>query len=64
VEERILIVEDEFIEAHSLERTLLKSGYRVASIARSVQEALLTISDQHIDLVLLDIMLKREPNRH
>ena len=55
---RILIVEDQFIEAYSLERTLLKSGYAVPPIARTVQDGLQAISDQHIDLVLLDIILK------
>ncbi|MFC0514261.1 sigma-54-dependent transcriptional regulator [Mucilaginibacter angelicae] len=55
---KILIVEDQFIEAHSLERTLLKSGYIVPPVARSVQEGLRSIADQHIDLVLLDIILK------
>lgn len=55
---RILIVEDQFIEAYSLERTLLKSGYVVPPVARTVQEGLQAIADQQIDLVLLDIILK------
>ena len=55
---RILIVEDQFIEAYSLERTLLKSGYLVAPIARTVREGLQAIADQQIDLALLDIILK------
>jgi DNA-binding NtrC family response regulator len=58
VKTRILIVEDQFIEAYSLERTLSKAGYAVPPIARTVQEALREISEQQVDLVLLDIILK------
>lgn len=55
---RILIVEDLFIEAHALERILLRAGYDVCAIARSVPEAMLIIQREHVDLVLLDILLK------
>ena len=55
---KILIVEDQFIEAYSLERILLKAGYRTCSIARSVPLALKIIDKEHPDLVLLDIQLQ------
>jgi len=55
---KILIVEDQFIEAHSLERILIRAGYIVCAIAGSVQEALAIIEREHVDMVLLDIYLK------
>jgi len=55
---RLLIVEDQFIEANDLRRILKKSGYIVCTIARSVREALIIIEKEKPDLVLLDIHLK------
>jgi len=55
---RLLIVEDQFIEANDLRRILRKSGYLVCTIARSVREALIIIEKEKPDLVLLDIHLK------
>ncbi|QHS62880.1 sigma-54-dependent transcriptional regulator [Chitinophaga agri] len=55
---KILIVEDQFIEAHALERMLLRAGYMVCDIATSVQEALAVIDKEPVDMVLLDIQLK------
>lgn len=55
---KILIVEDQFIEAHALERMLLRAGYTVCAIATSVQEALTVIEKDPVDMVLLDIHLK------
>lgn len=55
---KILIVEDQFIEAHSLERILIRAGYHVCSIARSVPIALNIIEKERPDLVLLDIYLQ------
>jgi two-component system response regulator HydG len=55
---KILIVEDQFIEAHSLERILIRANYIVSSIARSVAIALKSIERDTPDLVLLDIHLQ------
>jgi two-component system, NtrC family, response regulator HydG len=55
---KVLIVEDQFIEAHSLERILLRANYSVCSIARSVPIALKIIEKERPDLVLLDIYLQ------
>jgi len=55
---KILIVEDQFIEAYSLERILLKAGYATCSIARSVPIALKILDKEQPDLVLLDIQLQ------
>ncbi|MDB5146135.1 MAG: response regulator [Mucilaginibacter sp.] len=55
---RILIVEDQFIEADNLRSILRKAGYIVCKIARSVTEALQIIETDKPDLVLLDIRLK------
>jgi len=57
---RILIVEDQFIEANNLKLILKKAGYLVCSIARSVPEGLKIIEKEQPDLVLLDIHLKGE----
>ncbi|RFM28717.1 sigma-54-dependent transcriptional regulator [Deminuibacter soli] len=54
---KILIVEDQFIEAHNLRMVLETAGYTVCSIARSVQEALKIIAAEQPGLVLLDIFL-------
>lgn len=55
---KILIVEDQFIEADNLRSILRKSGYTVCRIARSVSEGLQIIEDENPDLVLVDIHLK------
>ena len=55
---KILIVEDQFIEANNLQRILEKAGYKVCSIARSVPIALDIIENEKPDLVLLDIFLQ------
>jgi len=55
---RILIVEDQFIEANNLKHTLLGAGYEVCSIARSVPIALTILDKEKPDLVLLDIFLQ------
>ena len=55
---KVLIVEDQFIEAHSLEIILLRAGYSVCTIARSVPIALKVIEKEKPDLVLLDIYLQ------
>ncbi|HEX8020971.1 sigma-54 dependent transcriptional regulator, partial [Mucilaginibacter sp.] len=55
---KILIVEDQYIEANNLEVLLRRAGYRVCSIARSVAEAVEIIKKELPDLVLIDIQLK------
>lgn len=56
--ERILIVEDEFIVAHDLQMILLRAGYQVVGIADSVKHAQRILEENEVDLVLLDIYLK------
>ncbi|KQT35987.1 hypothetical protein ASG22_01885 [Chryseobacterium sp. Leaf405] len=55
---KILIVEDQFIEAHDLQLILEKAQYEVTGIARSVSQALQCIEQDKPDLVFLDISLK------
>lgn len=62
LKKRILIVEDQFIEAHDLELILEKANYEVIGIARSVEQALEQIENEKPDLVFLDIMLKGSRN--
>ncbi len=57
---KILIVEDQFIEADNLRSILRKTGYIVCKIARSVNEGLQIIESEKPDMVLLDIRLKGE----
>ena len=47
---KILIVEDQFIEANNLQMILEKEGYRVCAIARSVPIALEIIESEKPDL--------------
>lgn len=55
---KILIVEDDFIEANNLKLILKEAGYLVCSIARSVPIALTIIEKENPDMVLLDIFLQ------
>jgi len=57
---KILIVEDQFIEAKSLNVILINAGYSTCSIARSVTAALSIIEKEKPDLVLVDIFLQGE----
>ena len=54
---KILIVEDQFIEANNLKHILVKAGYQVCTIARSVPEALRVLDAEQPEIVLLDIYL-------
>jgi two-component system response regulator HydG len=54
---KILIVEDQFIEANNLKIILKKAGYRICTIARSVPEALQILTSEQPEMVLLDIYL-------
>jgi len=62
MEKKVLIVEDEFIEASNLQRILQKAGFIVTGIAMSVREALKMIAHNRPDIVLLDIQLKGSEN--
>lgn len=54
---KILIVEDQFVEANHLRLMLTKAGYAVCGIARTVDEAKEAIKKSRPGLVLLDIFL-------
>ncbi len=55
---KVLIVEDQFVEANDLQLMLVKAGYGVCGIARTVVIAQKMIEQEKPDLVLLDIFLK------
>jgi len=55
---KVLIVEDQFVEANDLQLMLGKAGYEVCGIARSVPIAQEMIKKEKPGLVLLDIFLK------
>src|SRR5215212_3638063 len=58
VKKKVLIVEDQFVEANDLQLMLRKAGYEVCGIARSVDIAEEMIKKETPSLVLLDIFLK------
>jgi DNA-binding NtrC family response regulator len=58
MKEKILIVEDQFVEADYLRLMLTQAGYNVTGIARSVVQALEMMQKEKPDFVLLDIFLK------
>lgn len=55
---KILIVEDQFIEANNMQGILERAGYKVTGIARSVPLALKMIDKERPDMVMLDILLQ------
>ncbi|MBO9611380.1 MAG: sigma-54-dependent Fis family transcriptional regulator [Dyadobacter sp.] len=55
---KVLIVEDQFIEANHIQMVLEKAGYTIIAIAHDVRSALEIIDGELPDLVLLDIYLK------
>ena len=55
---KILIVEDQFIEANNLRLILEKAGLQICGIAKSVEQALKILTATRPDIVLLDIFLK------
>jgi len=57
MKEKILIVEDEFVEAYYLRSMLERAGYTVCGTARSVPAAKELITQERPGLVLLDIFL-------
>ena len=58
MKEKILIVEDQFVEADYLRILLKKAGYHVTGIAHSVPQAQQLIAEERPDMVLLDIFVK------
>lgn len=54
---KILIVEDQFVEANHLRLMLKKAGHSVIGMARSVPDAKYYIAQEKPELVLLDIYL-------
>ncbi len=59
---KILIVEDDLILADNIKISLEKNGYDIASLAVSGEEALLFAEKENPDLVLMDIVIKSEPD--
>jgi DNA-binding NarL/FixJ family response regulator len=57
-DKNILIVEDEIIIAMDIQNTLHTLGYKNIMIAESGEEALELISENHADLILMDIGLR------
>jgi two-component system response regulator HydG len=57
---KILIVEDQFIEANNIRLILKEAGYAVLPLAASVPQALNVLQQEPADLVLLDILLEGE----
>lgn len=58
MKKKVLIVEDQFVEANDLQLILKKAGYEVCGIARTVPVAQEIIKKEKPELVLLDIFLK------
>jgi two-component system, response regulator PdtaR len=54
---KILLIEDEYILATELKRTLQKEGYEVVEICDNGQEALQFFKENEIDLMLCDISI-------
>jgi CheY-like chemotaxis protein len=57
---RILVVEDNWLIATELEAALMDAGYEVVGLATSADQAVQLCSDEHPDLVLMDIRLRGE----
>ncbi|MCK5504665.1 MAG: response regulator, partial [Thermodesulfovibrionia bacterium] len=57
---KILVVEDEAIIATSLQKQLENYGYIVPSVEATGEEAIKKVSEDSIDLVLMDIVLLGE----
>jgi DNA-binding NtrC family response regulator len=55
---RILIIEDQSIEASALRFTLEEAGYPVCGVANCYEDAMLLINQERPQMVLLDIYLK------
>ena len=58
MKESVLIVEDQFIEAQTLQLILTRAGYNVCGIAKSVDAAVSFLETSQPTLVLVDILLQ------
>jgi DNA-binding NtrC family response regulator len=58
MKEKILIVEDQFVEADYLRMILTKAGYQTTGIAHSILQAQELMKQEAPDIVLLDIFVK------
>lgn len=56
----ILIVEDEYLIARSIRNILQEEGYTVINDIDSVEDAMVILESQEVNLVILDINLKKE----
>jgi len=59
---RVLIVEDQFLEARSLGIMLKNAGHEVGGIAKSVDQALQLVDERTPDIVLVDVFLQGDRN--
>jgi transcriptional regulator with GAF, ATPase, and Fis domain/AmiR/NasT family two-component response regulator len=59
---KVLIVEDEFLEARNLSVIISNAGHSVVGIAKSVAQASVLIEKTPPDIVLVDIYLKGDSN--
>jgi transcriptional regulator with GAF, ATPase, and Fis domain len=59
---KVLIVEDQFLEARSLSIMLKNAGHETEGIAKSVDQALELITGRTPDIVLVDIFLQGDRN--
>jgi len=57
MDQRVLIVEDEFLIASMLEAHLVRLGYTVPPIAATVDEALATLDEHEVHVAVIDINL-------
>lgn len=57
---QILVVEDEFIVAAHIQRSLISLGYAVPTVVSSGEEAIRKTAENSPDLVLMDIVLEGE----
>jgi 1,2-diacylglycerol 3-beta-glucosyltransferase len=59
---KILIVEDEAINAFSMQRALIMSGYKVCELVSTGEEAVAAAKQEKPDLVIMDIILNGSVN--
>src|ERR1700754_662739 len=59
---KVLIVEDQFLEARSLGAIVSNAGHTVDGIAKSVAQAIARIQESRPDIALIDIYLKGDLN--
>jgi DNA-binding response OmpR family regulator len=58
---KVLVVEDEFLIAMELRRTLTEAGYDVVGPVATVSAALSALRQSHPDACVLDVDLRGEP---